>query len=118
MKSNKQTNLGSEQKSRSIYVHVRIHRGGGATGGPEPTENHKNLGFPSITGLDLLKITKLQSQHSMWAIIGTPAKRHFNGVSLEGRSLPAYGGFWRLSPLEKTNKKTNKKKNLSELGPL
>ena len=48
-------------------------------------ENHKNIGFSSITGLDLLKITKLQSQHSMWAIIGLPVKRRFNGVSLVGR---------------------------------
>ena len=48
-------------------------------------ENHKNIGFSSITGLDLLKITKLQSQHSMWTIIGLPAKRHFNGISLVGR---------------------------------
>ena len=59
-------------------------RGGGA-GGPDPPENHKNIGLPSITGLDLLQITKLQSQHSMWAIIGTPAKCHFNGVSLVGQ---------------------------------
>ena len=44
-------------------------------------ENHKNIGFSSITGLDFLKITKLQSQYSMWAIFGLPAKRHFNGVS-------------------------------------
>ena len=48
-------------------------------------KNHKNIGFSSITGLDLLKITKLQSQYSMWAIIGLQAKRHFNGVLLVGR---------------------------------
>ena len=53
-------------------------------------ENHKNIGFSSITGLDLLKITKLQSQHSMWAIIGLPAKRHLNGVScFAGRPIIA-----------------------------
>ena len=38
--TNKQTNLASEQNSRSIYVHVRIQRRG-ATGGPDPPENHK-----------------------------------------------------------------------------
>ena len=32
-------------------------------GGPDPFENHKFIGSPSNTGLDLLKITKLQSQH-------------------------------------------------------
>ena len=90
-------------------------RGGGGTGGPDSSENHKNIGFSSITGRDILKITKLQSQHSMWAIIGLPAKRHFNGVSLVGRLLPAYGGFWSLAPLEKT-KQT--KTILSEVDPL
>ena len=39
-------------------------------------ENHKLIGFPSNTGPDPLKITKLSSQHSMWAIIGPPAKHH------------------------------------------
>ena len=48
-------------------------------------KNHKFLGFPSNTGPDPLKTTKLPSQHSMWAIIGLPATRHFNGVSLAGR---------------------------------
>ena len=43
----------------------------GVTGGPDhPTlKNHKFIGFPSITGADPLKITKLMSQHSLWAII-------------------------------------------------
>ena len=27
----------------------------GGTGGPDPMENHKNIGFLSITGLDPLK---------------------------------------------------------------
>ena len=81
--SNKQTNLASKQKSRSICSCVDPK--GRGTGGPDPPENHKNIGFPSITGLDLLKITKQQSQHSMWAIISPPAKRHFNGGSLVGR---------------------------------
>ena len=35
-------------------------------------------------GQDPLKITKLPIQHSMLAIIGPPAKRRLNGVSLEG----------------------------------
>ena len=48
----------------------------------------------------------------MWAIIGRPAKRHFNGVSLVGRLLPAYGDFWCLALLEK--KQNNK---LIRVGP-
>ena len=40
-------------------------KGGGTGGPPPPLKNHKNIGFLSNTGLDPLKITKLQSQHSM-----------------------------------------------------
>ena len=32
------------------------------------------------------------------AIIGTPAKRHLNGVSLAGRCWPAFSGICFLSP--------------------
>ena len=64
-KESNQTNLASEQKSRSICS-CADPEGGGGTGAPDPRpENHKNIRFPSTTGLDLLKITKLQSQHSM-----------------------------------------------------
>ena len=51
----------------------------------------------------------------MWAIIGPLAKRHFNGVSLVGRYLPAYGGFGASLSSKKQNKQ---KTNLTELGPL
>ena len=70
-------------------------------------ENHSNIGFSSITGLDLLKITKLQSQHSMWAIIGLPAKRYSNGVSrFAGRPITACSWcFFSLAPLEKNKQK-------------
>ena len=58
----------------------------GGTGGPDPSENHKNIGFLSNIGSDPLKITKLQSQHSMLDNHRPPsAKRHLNGVSLAGR---------------------------------
>ena len=103
----------SERKSGSICS-CADSEGVGGTGGPDPPENHKHIGFYSITGLDLLKITKLQSKHLMWAIIGLSAKRHFNGVSLVGRLLPAYGGFWSLAPLEKTKQTKNK---LIRVGP-
>ena len=69
-------------------------------GGPDPlpTENHKNIGFQSNTAPDPL--TKIVSEYDQtipqsqtadepgihcWVIIGTPLKRHFNGVSLAGR---------------------------------
>ena len=35
------------------------------TGGPDPLENYKDIGFLSNTGQDPLKITKLPIQHSM-----------------------------------------------------
>ena len=58
---------------------------GGGAGRPDSLKNHKFIGFPSNTDPDPLKITKIPSQHSMWVIIGPPAKRHFNGASLAGR---------------------------------
>ena len=91
---------------------MRIQRGGGQ-GGPDPPENHKNIGFSSITGLDLLKITKLQSQHSMWAIIGLQEKRHFNGV-IAGRLIFARL-WWFLEP--HSHRKTKQTKKLIRVGP-
>ena len=66
-----------------IWVHARVQRGG--------------RGSSINTGPDPLKTTKLPSQHSMLAIIGPPVKRHYNGVSLAGRYLPAFSGLWSLS---------------------
>ena len=37
----------------------------GGAGGPDPLKIIKNIGFLSHTGVDLLKMTKLPSQHSM-----------------------------------------------------
>ena len=38
----------------------------GGTGGPDPPlENYKNIGFPSNSGPNPFKITKLPIQHSM-----------------------------------------------------
>ena len=52
------------------------HDPGRGTVGPDP----QNIGFLSNTGPDPLKNHKASIQ--CWAIIGTPAKRHLNGVSL------------------------------------
>ena len=59
----------------------------GGTGGPDPTplKNHKNIEFPSNIDLDPLKSLSYQASIQWWANIGTPANRHFNGVSLVGR---------------------------------
>ena len=63
--------------------HGRI-RGGDRGSGP-PLKNHKNIVFPSNFDPDPLKSQSYQASIQCWAIIGTPAKRHFNGVSLAGR---------------------------------
>ena len=60
-------------------------RGGGGQGVRPPLKNHKNIVFFSNTGPDPLKITKHQARIQLWFIIGPPAKRHLNGVSLAGR---------------------------------
>ena len=79
-----QTPIGPLSACQRNSIHVRFQRGGGRGSVTPPSlKNHKNIGFPSNT--DPLKITKLPSQHSMWATIGPPAKRHFNGVFLAGR---------------------------------
>ena len=63
-----------------------------------PLENHKNIGFFSNTGPDQLKIVKLPASFQFLAIIGTPAKRHLNGVSLADRRGPANSGIWIIPP--------------------
>ena len=63
-----------------LTFHARIQRGGGQ-GVRTPMKNHKNLGFLSNTGPDLLKITKLPSASiQCWA-----SKMPFNGVLLAGQ---------------------------------
>ena len=51
-----------------------------------------------------------------WAIIGTPAKRHLNGVSLASRRWPAYSGIW-LVPLSLPHQLKKKKKKNVKVGP-
>ena len=77
---------------------------------PRPMENYKNIGFLSKTCLDPLEISRLPSSIQCWAIIGPPAKRHLNGVSLAGRRWPAYSGIWIHPPLIKL-------KNAVKVGP-
>ena len=72
---------------------------GGSRGGQgirTPPEKSQNIGFPSNTGPDPgpEKSQGYQAIIQCWAIIGTPAKRHLNGVSLAGRCWPTYGDVW------------------------
>ena len=70
---------------------------GGSRGGQKvctPLKNHKNIGFPSNIDPDPLKSQSYQASIQWWAIIDTPAKRHFNiGVSLMGRWWPNLVAF-------------------------
>ena len=58
---------------------------GGETGSADPLKNHKNKGFLSIAGPDPLTSQSYYFSIRCWAIIGTPAKHHLNGVPLAGR---------------------------------
>ena len=68
--------------------------GGGGQGGPDPPphpEKSQNIGFPSNTGPDPLKITNLPSQHSMLGHgIGMPAKREWRFT--DGPMMARAGG--------------------------
>ena len=69
---------------------MRGSRGGGGAGDPDPPGKlQKNIGFLSNTGPDPLKITKLQSQHSMLGhqrpASETPFKWRFAGGPLMAR---------------------------------
>ena len=78
-----------------LLMHRFRGGGGRGTGGPDPpppTKKSQNIGFLSNTGPDPQKNNKAQC----WAIIGTPAKRHLNDVSLAGSRWPLY---WYLDPL-------------------
>ena len=66
-------------------------------------KNHKNIDFHGNTDPKIpWKTIKLLRQSSK-AIIGLPAKRHSNGVSLAGRLWPTFCDIWILSPLTKTS---------------
>ena len=51
---------------------MRGSRGLGDRGSGPSLKNHKNIGFPSNTGPDPIKV-------ECWAILGTPAKWRFAG---------------------------------------
>ena len=60
---------------------MRGSRGGDNGSGPPPLKNYKNIGFLSNDGPD----PSYQASIQCWVIIGPPAERHLNNVSLAGR---------------------------------
>ena len=71
---------------------MRGSRGGDRGSGPPEKSQKYRFSWNSR------KFSKLWSQHSMWTIICTPAKRHLNGVSLAGRHWSTFSGIWIRSP--------------------
>ena len=83
---------------------MRGSRGGGA-GGPDSLRNHKNIGFISkYWSRTVEKPQCYKASIQCWAIVGTPAKRHLNGVSPTGRWWPANGSILILSSTKFKNK--------------
>ena len=64
MSDDHHTLKGTFQTSTFFQMHAMGGSRGG-TGGSDPPENHKNIGFPSNIDPDPLNMTKLPSQHSM-----------------------------------------------------
>ena len=79
-----------------VRSHARIQRWDRGSG--SPLKNHKNIEFISNTGPDLLKFSRLPSQHS--TIIGTPAKRHLNSFRWRADDGPLIVIFG-FSPLKR-----------------
>ena len=82
----------------------------GAPTPPPPLKNHKNIGFLSNIGPDPEKSQSYQTSFQCLDNIDTPAKRHFNGVSLTGPMMA------HLDPLFLHQNTNNKKR--SKLDPL
>ena len=79
------------QYKLGVQKHARIQRGWQGVRPPEKSQKYR-------FSWNSRKFSKLWSQHSMWTIICTPAKRHLNGVSLAGRHWSAFSGIWIRSP--------------------
>ena len=64
-------------------------------GRPDGRTHGRRQNYIPPTSSEDNKATKLASIQC-WAIIGPPAKRHLNGVSLAGQWWPAFSGIWIL----------------------
>ena len=75
--------------------------GTGGTGPlpPPNTEKSQKYRVSLQYWSDLQKSQSYQTSIQCWAIVGPPAKRHLNGVTLAGRGWPDYSGIWILSPI-------------------
>ena len=71
----------------------------------------QKISFATFGVLFLLPFYEIRWSGLQPTIIGSPAKRHLNGVSLAGRSRPAKSDIWILPLLIKL------KKNVVEVGP-
>ena len=93
----------------SIYVCQTMCGSRGGTGGsgpPPPEKNHKNIGFLSKTGQDLLKNHKTTKPALN---IGPSSARQWNAilmVLLAGRRWPNFSGIWIHSLTKNTHTQT------------
>ena len=71
---------------------------GGGQGARIPPRKSQKYRFFSNTGPVPFKSLSYQASFQFWAIIGTAAKRHLNGVSLAGRRWPANSDIWIIPP--------------------
>ena len=91
---------------QNFVARARIQRWGGRGSGPPPPpeKSQNNIGFLRNTGPDPLKITKLQSQHSMlgyhWPV--PVSEMPFNGLFTGGPMMARFKCFLdSLSPHQK-----------------
>ena len=70
-------------------LHVQIQTGDRGSGPPSPGKS-QNIEFLSNTGPDPLTPKSYRVSIQFWAIIGTPAKRHFFGPPLTKLSGSAH----------------------------
>ena len=97
----------------NLYLFMCGSRGGGVR--THPPEKVQKYMVPLKLFLAILPRTPLKSQSyqssiQCWALIGPPAKRHLNGVSLTGHCWPVNSGIWILPPLIKLKTKNKKKR--------
>ena len=78
----------------------------GGAGGPDPLKSHQNIGFLSNTGPDPLnvsKVSKLPSQHSMLGHHRHACEMPFKWRFAVGPKMARFNSIWILFPLkEKT----------------
>ena len=84
------------------YIHARIQRG---AGGPDPLTNHKYLVNKQYWSGSPDRLQRYQASIQSWAIIGPPAKRHFEWRFAGGPNMARF-----LCYLDPLSPQLNKKK--------